>query len=330
MFISYRRSDTGGRAGRLHDSLADRFGDRNVFHDLSGLAPGAAFDHQIGQRIAACDVVLVLIGSRWLDETGPDGVRRLDRTDDYVRHEIREALAHGKRIVPVLVEDARLPGVAELPDDIAPLVRRQAFGLRDASWRQDVHELARGLEHSPDDPSRRPWRGRIGLALLAVGGAGALVVARIVTGGGDGASSDDLPGCDADDGTWVAVTADESATSTAVDVIVDGEPARFEPRGARYRPEGVGSPIVVEVAVTSTAAPGSGADLYLSEGILDALLVDGVEAEELTCVSVVGDAQIQPGRTAIGELGYRSPVDPIGATIVLATDGGGIVPFGTG
>lgn len=331
VFISYRRSDTGGRAGRLHDSLADRFGERNVFHDLSGLRPGAAFDEQIGERIAACDVVLVLIGGAWSNAADPEGVRRLDRPDDYVRREVREALTQGKRVVPVLVEEAQLPTATELPDDIAPLVRRQAFTLRDGSWQQDVRELVHGLDGDGD--RRRPWTGIAAVAVMTVAlgvGLAAVVVAALRDGDGSG-SDDDVPACEADDGTWVAVTTgDEGASGAAIDVVVDGEPARFEARAARFRPEGVGSPIVVEVAVTSTAEPGSAGGLYLSEGILDALLVDGVEAEEVTCVSVVGDAQILPGRTAIGQVGYRSPVDPVGATIVLATDGGGTIPFGTG
>jgi hypothetical protein len=45
---------------------------------------------------------------------------------------------------------------------------------------------------------------------------------------------------------------------------------------------------------------------------------------------VTGDTLVEPGRTAIGEFGFESDVDPAGASIVLATAGDGFVPFGTG
>jgi hypothetical protein len=38
LFVSYRRDDTGGRAGRLVDALVARFGARNVFQDVNAVA----------------------------------------------------------------------------------------------------------------------------------------------------------------------------------------------------------------------------------------------------------------------------------------------------
>src|SRR5581483_1600223 len=43
IFISYRRGDTSGYAGRLHDALGARFGDAEVFRDTSDLAAGLDF-----------------------------------------------------------------------------------------------------------------------------------------------------------------------------------------------------------------------------------------------------------------------------------------------
>jgi hypothetical protein len=331
VFISYRRSDTGGRAGRLRDGLAARFGERNVFHDLSALVPGAAFDEEIGERIAACDVVLVLIGPGWTADADAGGGRRLFMPDDYVRREVREALACGKRIVPVLVDGARLPSASELPDDVAPLVRRHAFTLRDESWQQDVGELIRRLDREPERSERRPWARPGVVALLGGSGAAVLAAVLIVTLGDDagGSADDDLPSCEPVDASWVAV-GDGDGDGVAVDGVVDGEPARFEPRSARYRPDGDGWLVVVEVAVTSTGASTGGDGVYLSEAIVDALLVDGVEAEQVVCASVVGDPQILPGRTAIGLLGFQSPLDPTGAMIGLAADDGGTIWFGSG
>ena len=71
VFVSYRRGDTGGRAGRLADALASRFGRRQVFQDVTAVAPGAPFDEQVDQATRSSDVVLVVIGRAWADE--PDG-----------------------------------------------------------------------------------------------------------------------------------------------------------------------------------------------------------------------------------------------------------------
>ena len=339
VFISYRRSDTGGRAGRLRDALANHFGDDHVFHDVTTLAPGTEFDEQIEATIALCDAVLVVIGGRWLDEADATGDRRLDRADDLVRHEVRTALARDKRIVPVLVDDARLPTPPELPDDIAPIVRRQAVTLRDESWQQDVRELIRGLERDPKaGRTRRQPMASVAVAVLAIAAAVGLVA--IVRGtiadgdGDDGGDDDDLTPCTAE-GQWIDVTPGDTSP---VDVTLDGEPARIEPRGARYRPDDGGAVIVVELALSNLEEPDPDPDpdadddgsIYLAPWNLDALLVDGVPTADVVCANVTGHELVEPGRTAIGEIGFDSEIDPAGATITLATVGGGLVPFGTG
>jgi len=83
IFLSYRRQDAGGHAGRLYDALASRFGAVNVFHDVSTIQPGADFAAQVSEFIAASDVTLVVIGPTWVAVTGPGG-RRLQDPEDYV------------------------------------------------------------------------------------------------------------------------------------------------------------------------------------------------------------------------------------------------------
>ena len=68
VFLSYRRDDTGGRAGRLFDVLVARFGVRDVFQDVSTVAPGLDFTAQVEAAIETSDVVLVVIGPSWLGE----------------------------------------------------------------------------------------------------------------------------------------------------------------------------------------------------------------------------------------------------------------------
>lgn len=123
IFISYRRDDTAGRAGRLFDVLVARFGARNVFQDVAAIAPGMDFAEQVDEAIAQSDAVLVVIGSEWLTIRGPYGTRRLDEPDDYVRREIGAALAAGVRVVPVLVDGALLPTPDDLPEAARPASR---------------------------------------------------------------------------------------------------------------------------------------------------------------------------------------------------------------
>ena len=157
IFISYRRDDTAGRAGRLFDLLATRFGARNVFQDVTAIEPGTDFTQRVDEAIAQCDATLVVIGSDWLSMSGPDGTRRLDEPDDYVRREVGAALAAGVRVVPVLVDRAELPAPEDLPEALRPLAQRQAVALRDATWHRDVDALVRGLEGEEllDTPRRR-------------------------------------------------------------------------------------------------------------------------------------------------------------------------------
>ncbi|AWI74462.1 TIR domain-containing protein [Parazoarcus communis] len=143
LFVSYRRNDSAGHAGRLTDALELRFGEGSVFRDVDDIAPGENFEHVIQTRISQVRGVLVLIGPRWLEptETGP----RLGHADDFVRREIELALASDTPIVPVLVGGATMPEPSMLPPSIREVATRQAVVLRDASWKIDVALLADAL-----------------------------------------------------------------------------------------------------------------------------------------------------------------------------------------
>ena len=145
IFISYRREDSSGQAGRLYDSLSDEFGHDNVFIDLDAIGPGEDFADVIDQALQRCDVVLVVIGPRWLS-LEREGVRRLDDPNDYLRIEIEHSLARAPRVIPVLVQDAEMPSSRDLPEPIKNLARRNAFELSDSRWRLDVGRLIDALE----------------------------------------------------------------------------------------------------------------------------------------------------------------------------------------
>jgi len=161
IFISYRREDSAGYAGRLRESLERRLGKGAVFRDVDALEPGQDFVDIIGIRLRDASACLVLIGREWLDAEDASGRRRLAQQNDYVRLEISTALEQPKmRVIPVLVEGTRMPATEELPETIQGLARRQAVSLRDESWDEDVKRFVTALD-------RRSWIQRYRLALAA-------------------------------------------------------------------------------------------------------------------------------------------------------------------
>ena len=157
-FISYRREDTAGYAGRLRESLERRLGLHRVFRDVDALLPGQDFVTAIETRLASCRVTLVVIGREWLEARNAAGTRRLDEPYDFVRLEVAAALAQKDvLVVPVLVEGASMPGPADLPDNIRLLARRHAVSVRDETWDADVDRLV-GVIDGAESPAASPTR----------------------------------------------------------------------------------------------------------------------------------------------------------------------------
>lgn len=145
IFINYRRSDSAGHAGRLHDSLQLRCPDFDFFMDVDSIGFGDDFVDAVSDALAHCEVVIALIGKSWIDTTSAGGERRLDDPTDYVRVELEAALARGIRIVPALVQGAEMPAESGLPEHLKPLARRNALELSDTRWAYDVDRLAEVL-----------------------------------------------------------------------------------------------------------------------------------------------------------------------------------------
>jgi hypothetical protein len=172
IFINYRREDSIGSAGRLHDRLAQTFGQKNLFMDVDSIPAGVDFVADLNSQVAACDVVLVVIGPNWLDAKDETGQRRLDNPDDFVAIEIAAALARNIRVIPVLVDGARMPKADKLPDAIKPLVRRNAVEVRNAHFGQDAEALVARMREAlgEDAAGARRWRVRTvaGAAVVAM------------------------------------------------------------------------------------------------------------------------------------------------------------------
>jgi TIR domain len=141
IFISYRRDESAGYAGRIADSFEEYFGEDKVFRDIDSIEPGLDFAEAIESAVGSCEVLIAVIGNNWLTATDAAGRKRLEDANDFVRTEIATALKRNIRVIPLLVQGASMPSADELPDDLAPLARRNAFELHDTSWRDDVRRL---------------------------------------------------------------------------------------------------------------------------------------------------------------------------------------------
>jgi len=158
IFINYRRDDSPGTAGRLHDRLAQTFKRNNLFMDVDHIPAGVDFVEHLHSQVAACDVFLAVIGPNWLNAKDDRGRRRFDNPDDFVTIEIAAALARNIRVIPVLVDGARTPKADRLPDSIKPLVRRNAVEVRNTQFGRDAEALANKVREALE--VARPVTGR--------------------------------------------------------------------------------------------------------------------------------------------------------------------------
>ena len=166
IFINYRRDDSIGMAGRLHDRLAQTFGRDKLFMDVDHIPAGADFVAHLNNQVAECDVVLAIIGPNWLRAKDKAGQRRLHQPDDFVAIEIAAALARDTLVIPVLVDAARMPKESDLPDTLKPLARRQAVEVRHAHFGHDSEALIARMRKALGQEAAGP--GRWSVPLVAV------------------------------------------------------------------------------------------------------------------------------------------------------------------
>jgi hypothetical protein len=148
IFISYRRSDSAGHAGRLYDYLKNYFGSERIFFDVDTIQPGVNFEKKINDELDNSEAALVLIGNQWLESKDTEGNRRLDNPHDYVRFEVETALGKNITVIPILLQGVQMPSASALPDTLYDLSRRNAIRLNDDHWNSDCNFLAGTLEHA--------------------------------------------------------------------------------------------------------------------------------------------------------------------------------------
>jgi hypothetical protein len=152
IFINYRRDDASHAAGRLYDRLSAHF---ETFMDVD-MDLGIDFVETIEKSVGSSDVLIAVIGKRWLTSSDEEGRRRLDNPEDLVRLEIATALKRGIRVIPVLVEGALMPRSDQLPDDLKALVRRNALEVSHISFRADTERMIAEVERALLTAAKQP------------------------------------------------------------------------------------------------------------------------------------------------------------------------------
>ena len=132
IFISYRRGDSAFIAEAIRASLANSIGESEVFLDSKSIPIGADFRNQIKSTMADCKVLIVVVGDKWLKDSSGTS-----ESEDFVFHEIEEALSRKVPILPVLVEGAKMPALNQLPLKLQQFCYLNALEVRSGRFLKD-------------------------------------------------------------------------------------------------------------------------------------------------------------------------------------------------
>jgi hypothetical protein len=155
IFVSYRRDDTGDAAGRVFDRLKTILPKNNIFFDVNVIAGGEDFEKKINDAIKESDAVLIFIGEKWVEPVPETGQVRLLEASDYVRAEVRAALARPILVLPILVAGASMPKPDQLPEDIRSVAKLNAMPLRHDSFDFDTKNILERILGLPK--GEWPW-----------------------------------------------------------------------------------------------------------------------------------------------------------------------------
>jgi TIR domain len=141
IFINYRTGDEEAFASLVYKGLSERFGSERVFLDKESIALGEDFTRALPTGVRDSEVLLAVMGSRWLTVSNKQG-HNVHHEDDWVRREILEAFDYGVRVVPVLVSDTpRIRLWSDLPEALAKLADLQDHKLNLESFDAGLREL---------------------------------------------------------------------------------------------------------------------------------------------------------------------------------------------
>jgi TIR domain len=129
IFISYRRADSDTISQQVYDHLVNYFGDDMITMDVDTFKAGIDFREQITDFIRQSDIVLAVIGPRWVRELQ----QQENKPHDYLRIELELAMNMSVTVIPLLVLGAEVPNTSQLPDSLQQLTYKNALEVRGES-----------------------------------------------------------------------------------------------------------------------------------------------------------------------------------------------------
>lgn len=158
IFISYRRDDDAARAVMLNLIIVGTFNEPTkppkvrIYRDTAERL-GVAWPEEIRERCGSADIVLVVIGPKWLEAKDQYKRRRIDQPNDWVRQEIE--LARDKTVIPIAFGGAIVPPAEALPEAIDYLSGRRGVSVRDECAETDLQPVLAEIErHLPSAETR--------------------------------------------------------------------------------------------------------------------------------------------------------------------------------
>lgn len=180
VFVNYRSGDGEATAALIDQELSRLFGKKAIFRASKSIAPGDNYRHGLLDAVRRSDLLLAVIGPRWLDAVDGHGRRRLDDPQDWARREIAEASAYRLRVIPVLVDSATPLREESLPRELAFLAECQYLRFSHRNVEAGLERLAREVvkavpeleDRGPDDGAE--GHGRVANGIGGVSGGNAV------------------------------------------------------------------------------------------------------------------------------------------------------------
>ena len=157
--VSYRRNDTRWLTPRICEHLENRFGAGNIFLDIDRIPIGADFRRHIIQTMESCDILVAVVGPRWLER---DDSGDLENEADWVRLEISTALKRDIPVVPLLIDGTKMPKASQLPEEIRDFAYKQAGTFNSEDFRGQMARFVGLLDRLVQtDPKLEPIGGHL-------------------------------------------------------------------------------------------------------------------------------------------------------------------------
>jgi hypothetical protein len=140
VFISYRQNDSAPSAGRVSDTLRRVPEIASVFLDVDAMIRlGENLVAVLEREVINSDVLLVVIGPDWLVDRNDH--RPVDDKKDFPRNEIAWALKNDMPIVPLILDNAKMPRADQLPAEIEGFANRKGLRIRHDIFAADMDKL---------------------------------------------------------------------------------------------------------------------------------------------------------------------------------------------